>query len=182
MRLKPSDKSRPAIWSETSDNSEIHGTNDAQFERHIQNSKPESLIELEPSSDKEQGAKLRVSESSREPLKSFPLSIVLKACPQVSDYAPGGTVGSWRDVMSAAVVIRSMLGVSASAYQDACEVMGPENAAVVMGCILERANMINSAGAYLRDLTRRAERAEFSIGPMVMAALKANNQTYLKVG
>ncbi|GGG16635.1 replication initiation protein [Rhizobium wenxiniae] len=167
---------------ESRDNSVNHSTNDAQFERHIQNSETDSIIEFEPSSEKEQGAKLRVSETSREPLKSFPLSLVLKACPQVSDYAPGGTVSSWRELMSAAVVIRSMLGVSASAYQDACEVIGPENAAVVMGCILERANMINSAGAYLRDLTRRAERAEFSIGPMVMAALKANNQTYLKAG
>jgi len=167
---------------ESRDNSVNHSTNDAQFERHIQNSETDSIIEFEPSSEREQGAKLRVSETSREPLKSFPLSLVLKACPQVSDYAPGGMVSSWRELMSAAVVIRSMLGVSASAYQDACEVIGPENAAVVMGCILERANMINSAGAYLRDLTRRAERAEFSIGPMVMAALKANNQTYLKTG
>lgn len=167
---------------QTRDNSENHSTNDAQFERHIHNSKPESSIEFEPRSEKEQGAKLRVSEILREPPKSFPLSIVLKACPQASDYAPGGTVSSWRELMSAAVVIRSMLGVSASAYQDACEVMGPENAAVVMGCILERDNMINSAGAYLRDLTRRAERAEFSIGPMVMAALKANNQAHLKAG
>jgi replication initiation protein RepC len=82
--------------------------------------------------------------------------------------------------MSAAVVIRTMLGVTSSAYQEACEVLGPENAAVVMACILERANLINSAGAYLRDLTRRAQRDEFSIGPMVMAALKATNQTHVR--
>jgi replication initiation protein RepC len=49
--------------------------------------------------------------------------------------------------MSAAVVIRSMLGVSPSAYQDACEVMGPENAAVAVACILERGGHINSAEA-----------------------------------
>ena len=44
-----------------------------------------------------------------------------------------------------------MLGVSPSAYQEACETMGPENAAVAIACILERAGHINSAGGYLRD-------------------------------
>jgi len=167
---------------EINDNSGNDSINDARIERHIQNSKPESIPELEPSSEKEPGAKPKKTGVSKEPLKTFPLSIVLKACPQVSDYAPGGSVDSWRELMSAAVVIRSMLGVSPSAYQEACEVMGPENAAVAMACILERANLINSAGAYLRDLTRRAYRDEFSIGPMLMAALKANNQTHLRAG
>jgi replication initiation protein RepC len=53
-------------------------------------------------------------------------------------YGPAGRVDNWRDLMVAAVVVRSMLGVSPSAYQDACEVMGPENAAVTMAAILER--------------------------------------------
>lgn len=167
---------------EINDNSGEDSTNDARTERHIQNSKPESITELEPSSEKERGEKLRTTDMAREPLKTFPLSVVLKACPQICDYAQGGAVSSWRELMAAAVVVRSMLGVSASAYQDACEVMGPENAAVAMACILERANMINSVGAYLRDLTRRAERNEFSLGPMVMAALKANAQMDLRAG
>jgi replication initiation protein RepC len=95
--------------------------------------------------------------------------MVLRACPQIADYGPGGQIGSWRELMAAAVVVRSMLGVSPSAYQEACEVMGPEIAAVVMACVLERAGHINSAGGYLRDLTRRTERGEFSLGPMIMA-------------
>jgi len=33
---------------------------------------------------------------------------------------PRGTIANWRDLMSAAVAVRSMLGVSPSAYQDAC--------------------------------------------------------------
>lgn len=83
----------------------------------------------------------------------------MQACPTVADYGPGGTVGSWRDLMAAAIVVRSMLGVSPSAYQDACEVMGPQNAAAVMACILARAEHINSAGGYLRELTARTRRA-----------------------
>uniref|UniRef100_UPI00289DA284 replication initiation protein RepC n=1 Tax=Shinella sp. TaxID=1870904 RepID=UPI00289DA284 len=75
-----------------------------------------------------------------------------------------------------AVALRPMLGVSPSAYQEACEVLGPENAAVAMACILERAEHINSAGGYLRDLTRKAGRGEFSLGPMLMAAMRANGR------
>jgi replication initiation protein RepC len=165
------------------EDSENLGTNGAQIERHIQNSKPESLNELEPRSEKEQGAQSHGSrERQNEPIKAFPLSLVLKACPAIVDYARGGEIGGWRDLMSAAVVVRSVLGVSPSAYQDACEVMGAENAAAAIACILERANHINSAGAYLRDLTRRTQRGEFSIGPMLMALLKANDHTRLRAG
>jgi replication initiation protein RepC len=76
--------------------------------------------------------------------------------------------------MSAAIVVRSMLGVTPSAYQQACETMGPENAAVTMACILERSGHINSAGAYLRDLAGKAKRGEFSLGPVLMALLRTN--------
>lgn len=142
---------------------------------HIQNSNTESLSELEPRSGKEQGDK-----PSPEPRKSsvaqkaFPLSMVLRACPQISDYATGGSIAHWRDLMDAAVVVRTVLGVSPSAYQEACEVMGPENAAIAIACIHERAEHINSAGGYLRDLTRKAARGEFGLGPMLMAALRTN--------
>ncbi|MBW9116359.1 replication initiation protein RepC [Rhizobium cauense] len=159
--------------------------NAIQNGRHIQSSKPESIYEFEPSSEKEQGEKLesesepirrgQVSEQrSLEQIKAFPLGMVLRACPQISDYGPAGKIDHWRELMSAAVTVRSMLGVSPSAYEEACGAMGPENAAVAMACILERSSMINSAGGYLRDLTKRAERGEFSLGPMLMALLKNN--------
>lgn len=115
-------------------------------------------------------------------LKSFPLGLVLQACPQILDYGPGGTIGNWRDLMSAAVIVRSMLGVSPSAYEEACSGMGPENAATVIACILERGGHINSPGGYLRDLTRRTERGEFAIGPMLMALVRANSGVRRHVG
>lgn len=162
---------------------QITSTNDVQNERHKQNSKPESSNELElRSEDRKKAAPDDKPMRLAEPLKSFPLAIVLKACPQISDYGPGGTIGSWRDLMSAAVVVRSMLAVSPSAYQNACEVMGQENAAVAMACILERANVINSAGGYLRDLTRRTARGEFSLGPMVMALLNVGSSDRARAG
>ncbi len=165
------------------DNSMNSSTNDAHNERHIQNSKPESPNELEPRSEKEQGAKPSAyRQQTSQPIKAFPLGMVLKACPAIADYGPGGTIDSWRDLMSAAVVVRSVLGVSPTAYQDACDVMGPENAAATVACILERANFINSAGGYLRDLTRRTERGEFSLGPMIIALVKARATTGVKAG
>jgi replication initiation protein RepC len=178
--------------------------NPYQNERHIQNSNPEIITESEPSFETKQGAKSEIaigreikpqgrhedeadllgkrSEAGEHAgLKSFPLGLVLQACPQISDYGSGGTIGNWRDLMSAAVVVRSMLGVSPSAYQDACSVMGPENAATVMACILERGGHISSAGGYLRDLTRRAEKGEFALGPMLMALLRANGSAAKRV-
>lgn len=115
-------------------------------------------------------------------LKPYPLGLVLQACPEIVAFGPGGAISSWRDLMTAAVVVRSMLAVSASAYENACAILGPENAATVIACILERAGHINSAGGYLRDLTRRAERGEFSLGPMLMALVRANEKPARQVG
>lgn len=171
------------------ENSRNMNASPSQNERHIQNSNPESPIEFEPLIEEEQGeaavleTKGRQSDASSPkrnkpgdsspPVKSFPLAMVLSACPDIVPYGPGGGISSWRDLMTAAVVVRTMLGVSPSAYQHACEVLGPENAATAIACILEKGGHINSAGGYLRDLSRRAERGEFSLGPMLMALLRA---------
>lgn len=151
--------------------------NDDRDGRHIQNSKPESFHELEPRSEKERGEMPSLKPNRiAEPLKACPLPLVLRACPQIADYAAGGRIESWRELMSAAMTVRSMLGVSPLAYQEACEVMGSENAAIAVACILERAEHITSPGGYLRDLTRKASRGEFGLGPMLMAALRANGE------
>ena len=168
---------------ETQEFSQKTDTNDSHNGRHIQNSNTDSIHELEPRSGNEQGAKpAGDNRQKREPIRSFPLGMVLRACPEIAMYGPGGAIGSWRDMMAAAVVVRSTLGVSPSAYQEACEVMGPEVAATAIACILERAGHINSAGGYLRDLTRKSARGEFSLGPMLMALLKANGGSMAKTG
>ena len=176
--------------------------NPFQNDRHIQNSNPESTPELEPRFEKKQGEnsesnpdneKLRTgsywkTEKSERgagapsQMKALPLALVLQACPEIIPYGSGGMISSWRDLMTAAVVVRSMLGVSPDAYQTACEILGPENAATVIACILERSGHITSAGGYLRDLTRRAERGEFAIGPMLMALARANGNSARRAG
>jgi len=174
-------------------NSQKTDGNDVQNGRHLQNSESESSIEFEPCSGKKQGG---ISDSTREtamvryakspmipnPIRTFPLGMVLRACPQIVDYGPVGGIANWRELMAAAVLVRSMLGVSPSAYQEACDVMGQENAAVAMACIFERANVISSAGGYLRDLTKRSERGEFSLGPMLMALLKSSRAGIASTG
>ncbi|SIR33217.1 replication initiation protein RepC [Rhizobium sp. RU35A] len=161
-------------------------SNDSRNGCHIQNSNTESISESEPASEKEEDEKSRLAPQlgrsatparHTDPMKVFPLTMVLRACPQMIDYGPGGKIDHWRDLQAAAIVVRSMLGVSPSAYEDACDAMGPESAAVAMACILERSNMINSAGGYLRDLTRRAQDGEFTLGPMLMALLRAAGST-----
>lgn len=168
---------------ETLDNSNNISANADHFERHKQNSNTKPIDEYEPSLETKPGAIL--GDKSPKPnteLKAFPLGMVLRACPEVIAYGPNGVIENWRDLMSAAVTVRSMLGVSPSAYQSACEVMGPENAAVAIACILERAQHINSAGGYLRDLTRRTALGEFSLGPMVMALLRVAGTSQRQVG
>lgn len=129
-------------------NSQKTATNDAECRQHIQNSNTESRNELEPSSRKEQEPPVvQTNEPLREAIKAFPLGMVLRACPEIAMYGPGGAISSWRELMSAAVVVRSMLGVSPSAYQEACEVMGPETAAVAIACMLERAGTSTRPGA-----------------------------------
>lgn len=170
----------------------MHG-NVIQNDRHIQNSKPESIHEFEPCSENEQGESLSRKPQTKhatpedrkitgQPTAFFPLGLVLRACPQIVDYGPGGGIAHWRDLMSTAVLVRSMLGVSPSAYEEACDTMGPENAAIAMACILERSQFINSPGGYLRDLTKRSERGEFSLGPMLMALLKARGEDTRRAG
>jgi len=147
-----------------------------QNEPHIQNSDIDSL-ELE-SLPTAQAETLRVTTGVVQPSgpqKIFPLALILQACPQIGDYAQGGSIRGWRDFVTAAVTVRSMLGITSETYQAACESLGREHAAVVIACMLERANHINSPGGYLRDLTRKGARGEFSLGPMLMALVRQNS-------
>jgi len=145
--------------------------------QHKQNSNTESPIEFEPSFEKKQGERPEPNNNGRQKVDPdiFPLSMVLRACPEIGSLGSGGTIGSWRELMAAAVLVRSMLGVSPSAYEEACEVMGQAGAAIVISCIYERGGHINSAGGYLRDLTAKAKRGEFSLGPMLFALLRTNS-------
>jgi replication initiation protein RepC len=149
--------------------------NDLQNGRHIQNSNTKPLIELEPSL-REAGAAR--ADPNRHPSaateRSYPLGMILKACPDIADYAKG-EVSSWRDLLAAVAVVRPMMGISPSAWEEAQAVMSEAAAAIVVACILQRGTAIHSAGGYLRELTRKAESGQFSVGPMLMALIGRQN-------
>jgi replication initiation protein RepC len=171
--------------------------NDSQNERHIQITESESPFDSETTSEAPASEFTAVNRSSvvafedrrhiqagaaetsiptrdtRAAVHPLHLSLVLKACPEVRSYGPAGTINTWQDLIAAGTMVSSMLQVSPSAYKDACRVMGPQNAATVLACIFERAGEINSAGGYLRHLTKRAQRGEFAITPMLRALARA---------
>lgn len=142
---------------------EMHG-NDVQNERHYQNSNTYDL-ESEPCHEKQR-------RKPEEP--SIPLTLVLKAVPEISVYS-SDQIRSWRDLVKTAFHVRPMLGISPDAWKHACEIMGAEVAAVTLACILQRAGAISRPGGYLRALTEKAETTGFSPAPMVMALLRAEN-------
>jgi replication initiation protein RepC len=168
---------------ETHVNSQNKSANESHSERHIQNSNT-NLHESEPAPQQSRGAAVPKSEPPnvrREPIPSdqsplpqqrrFPLGMVLEACPDIIDYARDG-ISSWRDFVATAGLVRSVLGISPSAWEDACGILGEQDAAVVVAAILQRAEAIKSPGGYLRNLTDRARAGQFSTGPVLMSLLR----------
>ena len=108
--------------------------------------------------------------------RRFPLGMVLEACPDIVDYARHG-ISSWRDFVATAGLVRSVLGISPSAWEEASAVLGDEDAAVVVAAILQRAEAIKSPGGYLRNLTERARAGQFSTGPVLMSLLRTHTNS-----
>jgi replication initiation protein RepC len=156
-------------------NTEDMSGNESRFDTQQQNSKPDSTIDFEPGFRKDQGAKpeaIQQGQGGENVASTYPLGLVMKACPEIADYAVSG-IGSWRELLMTAAQVRGYLGISPSAYEEALDVLGQETTAIVIACMLQRAETINSAGGYLRALTEKARAGEFSVGPMLMAALRA---------
>jgi replication initiation protein RepC len=153
--------------------------NESQGEHHIQDSDPESLFEIEDGSNVAEAASAMnfTPQTSQKDgaLTHISLATVLRACPQVNSYGPTGTVRSWPDLASASAIVRTMLGISNSAYHDAVAAMGSEGAAIVTACILESAERITSPGGYLRSLTLRARHRSFEPTPMLQALLRSRS-------
>ncbi|MGE3370961.1 MAG: plasmid replication protein RepC [Rhizobiaceae bacterium] len=170
------------LWAEVHETlesftkSQNMSANESHFERHIQNSNPESISESERGSRKEDEASGTPTENDNLrslPKRELPLGIVLDACKDWRELAKGGEIRSWRDFLAAAEVARPFLGVSPSAWQEACDVLGERDAAIVLAAILQRGDHINSPGGYLRSLTDKARAGKFSVWPMIMALLNA---------
>ena len=140
---------------------------DSQAEQHIQNSNTDPTLE---SSGRENDTVRAAGGMDRAPERKMAISLgrLLKLCPDIADYARNGLKG-WADLISAADLVRAMLGISPDAWRKARAAMGEEAAAVVVAVLLQRGEAIRSPGGYLRDLTDKAARNAFSIYPMLQA-------------
>ncbi|WP_420963522.1 plasmid replication protein RepC [Brucella sp. IR073] len=156
-------------------NAQNVGGNESQNERQQSSSDTKILIESGLISKKDLNEN-QANTQIRKPVEAYPLELVLRACPDIADYAPHG-IGNWRDLAAIAAQVKNYLGISAPVYHEAVQALGTENTAATIACMLQRASQIASPGGYLRILTRKARAGEFSVGPMLMAALKANSST-----
>lgn len=104
--------------------------------------------------------------------QAFPLGMVLDACPDIADWSRTG-VSNWRDFVATAGIVRSGLGISPSAWDDAKDTMGEIPAAIIVAAILQKGEAVKSPGGYLRSLTDKARAGQFSLGPILMALLRA---------
>ena len=159
---------------------QIQSGNESIDERHKQNSNPDSFIDFEPSLQKGRVASVVPDpRPETKPEGSLPLGMVLEACPDIVDYSKGG-ISNWRDLLAVAAVVRPMLGISPSAWEEASAALGERHAAVVVAAILQKGAAISSAGGYLRSLTRKAETGQFSLGPMLMALIGSRKREKMR--
>ncbi|PDT80848.1 plasmid replication protein RepC [Sinorhizobium sp. BJ1] len=150
--------------------------NESHSGRHIQNSNPDSNFESENGygiSDEAGGNAAGPDNVRSLPKRELPLGIVLDACPEIRELAQGRAIQHWRDLLATSELARPMLGISPSAWREACEAMGERHAAITLAAIYQRAGQINNAGGYLRSLSDRAKEGQFSTWPMIMALLRA---------
>ncbi|RMD94318.1 MAG: hypothetical protein D6811_03045 [Alphaproteobacteria bacterium] len=80
-------------------------------------------------------AKEQGDEHAGEP--AVPPELVLKACPDIVDYSPYG-IRHLHQLAGAAERLRSMMGISAEAWSEACRIMGVATASVTLAAILQR--------------------------------------------
>ena len=78
----------------------------------------------------------------RPPQRPYPLGLVLEACPDIADYARNG-ISSWRDLVATAATVRSIIGSSPSAWEDANTVLGLEDPAVLVAAIVQSGTAIH---------------------------------------
>ena len=127
---------------------------------------------LEPSASNSRITNSKITNAKSPTSRTYPLGMVLEACPDILDYATKGGINNWRDLALTAATVRRAIGVSPDAWAQALEVMGEHDTSIVIAAILQRGGEIKSAGGYLRVLTAKAGAGEFSLGPVLMALLR----------
>lgn len=156
---------------ETHVKSQNMSTKESHFERHIHESKPNpieiEIRQLQPSNANRQ----KTPDTGAAMPPRYSLDMVLRACPDIADYAKNG-ISSWINLIDTANLVRSALGITGHAWQEACETMGAVDTAIITAAILQRSEKITSPGGYLRSLTGKAKSGHFSVEPALTALLR----------
>ena len=105
--------------------------------------------------------------------------MVLEACPDITDYTRGG-IGNWRDFVAAAGLVRSVLGISPSAYDDAVAILGPEDSRSSSPPSCSAARRSEARAAICANLVDKAKAGQFSLGPVLMALIRARGREKLR--
>ncbi|MGA0613960.1 plasmid replication protein RepC [Paracoccus sp. KR1-242] len=91
---------------------------------------------------------------------------VIASCNQIQELA-SEPIGDWLSLVRVAEEVRPMMGICASAWQQAVDSMGKIASAVALAAMLQRFDQIRAPGAYLRVLSAKALRREFFPAAMV---------------
>ena len=135
---------------------------DDQNERHIQNSNKNNL-----ESETDRSAKAEPTASEKPQVH---IAVIKQACPDILPYAAQG-IEQNQDLVETAHNLHGMMGITSEVWHRAMGIMGAEQAAVTLACMLQKIETIRNPGGYLRHLTQRAERGEFHVWPMLRALL-----------
>ena len=115
----------------------------------------------------ERGDCSREAAGEAPPAKFPPAWLILESLPaSFARHLPDRTMPNAEDFRIAANFARSRLGVSPSAWREACEVMGPDAASFAVAVVASRADAgkVWSAGGYLRGMVAAARRGELDLG------------------
>jgi replication initiation protein RepC len=132
----------------------------AHFERRFTESNTDQIKDIEPDfqgSGEQLGEKADERaqpgrEAPQDAARELPLSLVLQACPDISDYAfADGPPETWRAFVDVAETVRPMLGISPDAWRAALDAMGAKQAAAAIAFLLQRSEHSSEAARHVGE-------------------------------
>ena len=107
-------------------------------------------------------------ERSQQTLPAITPKFVLTVSPELKPYIYSA-LPSWADIVDDADGLRQQLGISRSAWIDACQTMGRYQAATAVAVIAAKRETIRSPGGYLRGMIGRAQNGELHLSNSLCA-------------
>lgn len=128
----------------------------------------------EPSGDDSRNERhLQITDPEPIDVEQMRIEGIAAACPSVGALT-GQRIAGWQGFAAAVGQLRPMAGIDAASWQVALERLGPVDAAISVGCIIERGAAIRAPGAYLRGLCARKAVGRFDRGALLRSAARPN--------